>query len=178
MASWRERRQQWVDSREEAQNNASAAAADAGERRAPTAWPFLIAVGIVVVILAGIFIAARFAPAENNVTQAQLMTDAITEFVDAQNTGDAAALRGTTCSQQVDNLITGSDADYSAARAADVEQNGKLVVDGAPTDYEVNGDRGVATVPTKLEKSGTTTNDEWKFVRVDDKWLVCNVYSG
>ncbi|SNS67887.1 Rv0361 family membrane protein [Rhodococcoides kyotonense] len=175
MASWRERRQQWVDSREEAQNNASAAAAEAGERRPATAWPFLLAVGIVAVILVAIFAASRFAPAENNVTQAQLLTDSITEFVDAQNSGDADALRASTCEQQVNSIITGSDADYNAARVAEVEKSGKIVVDGAPTDYEINGDRGIVTVPTKLEKSGETSTEQWKFVREDDKWLVCNV---
>jgi hypothetical protein len=175
MASWRERRQQWVDSREEAQNNASEAAAESGERRAPTPWPFLIAVGIVVVILGGIFLAARFAPAEDNVTQAQLLTDSITEFVDAQNNGDADALRATTCNDQVAQLITGSDDEYASSRATEVEQNGKIVVDGAPSGYEVNGDRGVVDVPTKLERSGETSSSQWKFVRVEDKWLVCNV---
>nr|WP_296773173.1 hypothetical protein [Rhodococcus sp. (in: high G+C Gram-positive bacteria)] len=175
MASWRERRQHWVDSREEAQNNASDAAADAGERRPATPWPFVIAVGIVAVILAAIFLAAKFAPAENNVTQAQLLTDSITEFVDAQNNGDADALRATTCSDQVATLVTGSDEDYSSARAADVAENGKIVVDGAPSGYEINGDRGVVDVPTKLDKSGETSSSQWKFVRVDDKWLVCNV---
>ncbi|OZC86723.1 hypothetical protein CH282_10410 [Rhodococcus sp. 06-418-1B] len=175
MASWRERRQQWVDSREEAQNNASAAAAASGERRPPNAWPFLIAVSIVVVLLAGIFLAARFAPAEDNVTQAQLLTDSITEFVDAQNEGDADALRAVTCDEQVSSLVTGSDQDYTDARVADVEENGKLVVDGAPSEYEINGDRGVVTVPTKFEKTGATSSEVWKFVRVDDKWLVCNV---
>ncbi|MDJ0393306.1 hypothetical protein QMK17_08170 [Rhodococcus sp. G-MC3] len=175
MASWRERRQHWVDSREEAQNNASDEAADAGERRPPTAWPFLIAVGIVAAILAAIFLAAKFAPAENNVTQAQLLTDSITEFVDAQNDGDADALRAATCDDQVARLITGSDDDYSAARAADVERSGKTVVDGAPSGYEINGDRGVVDVSTKLEKSGETSSSQWKFVRVNDTWLVCNV---
>jgi len=77
MASWSERRQQWVDSREEARNNASKAAADSGEQRPPTAWPFIIAAGIVVVLLVGIFAASKFAPAEDNVTQAQLLTDAV-----------------------------------------------------------------------------------------------------
>lgn len=175
MASWRERRQQWADSREEAQNNASAAAAETGERRPPTPWPFILAVGIVVVVLAGIFLAARFAPAEDNVTQAQLLTDSIDDFVSAQNDGDAELLRSTTCQDQLAQLIPGSDADYASARADDVDENGKLVVDGAPTDYEVNGDRGMVTVPTKLEKIGATSSETWKFVRVDEKWLVCNV---
>lgn len=180
MASWRERRQAWVDSREEAQNNASEAGADGhggtdGERRPPTAWPFILAVGIVVVLLAGIFLAARFAPAEDNVTQEQLLTDSITEFVDAQNAGDADALRSSTCQDQLSELISGTDADYTRDRAADVDENGKIVVDGAPSDYEINGDRGVVTVPTKLEKTGSTASEKWKFVRVDDKWLVCNV---
>ncbi|WP_072803864.1 Rv0361 family membrane protein [Rhodococcoides yunnanense] len=175
MASWRERRQLWVESREEAANNASRVAAETGERRPASAWPFLLAVGIVVVILGGIFLAAQFAPAEKNITQAQLMTDAITEFVDAQNAGDVTALRATTCQDQLAQIVTGSDEQYRQARAADVADNGKTVVDGAPTGYEVNGDRGVATVPIKQEKSGSTSNDEWKFVRVDGNWLVCNV---
>ncbi|MGA9871611.1 MAG: hypothetical protein WBQ44_10780, partial [Rhodococcus sp. (in: high G+C Gram-positive bacteria)] len=175
MASWRERRQQWVDSREQAQNNASAAAAESGERRPATPWPFLIAVGIAVALLAGIFLAAQFAPAEDNVTQAQLLTDSIEDFVDAQNDGDVELLKSTTCQEQLAQLITGSDADYASARAADVAENGKLVVDGPPTDYEINGDRGIVTVPTKLEKSGATSSETWNFVRVDEKWLVCNV---
>ena len=67
MASWTERRQKWVDSREEARNNASRAAADSGESRPPNPWPFILAVGVVAVILIGIFAASRFAPAEDNV---------------------------------------------------------------------------------------------------------------
>lgn len=175
MASWQERRQQWIDSREEAQNNASARAAETGDERSASPWPFLIAVIIVVVLLGGIFLAARFAPAEDNVTQAQLITDSLTEFVEAQNSGDADQLRSTTCDQQVGQLIPGSDEDYASARADDVAENGELVVDGVPSDYEVNGDRGVATVPTRLEKTGATASEEWKFLRVDGNWLVCNV---
>ena len=101
MASWSERRQQWVDSREEARNNASQAAADSGEQRPPNAWPFIIAAGIVVVLLVGIFAASKFAPAEDNVTQAQLLTDAVDGFLEAQNSGDADLLRENTCFDQV-----------------------------------------------------------------------------
>jgi len=175
MASWSERRQQWVDSREEARNNASEAAADSGEQRPPNAWPFIIAAGIVVVLLVGIFAASKFAPAENNVTQAQLLTDAVDGFLEAQNTGDADLLRENTCFDQVALLVPGDDAQYRTDRAGEVERNGETSIDGVPSEYEVNGDRGVVKVPLKEEKSGVQTDDEWKFVRVDDKWLVCNV---
>ncbi len=175
MASWRERRQQWADSREEAQNNASEATTEAGGRRPASAWPFVLAAGIVVAILAAIFLSAKFAPAEKNITQAQLMTDSITDFVDAQNTGDAELLRSATCSDQVAKLIRGTDDQYRSDRAEYVQENGKTTVDGVPTDYQVNGDRGVATVPTKEAKSGATADDQWKFVRSGDQWLVCNV---
>lgn len=175
MASWSERRQQWVDSREEARNNASKAAADSGEQRAPTAWPFIIAVGIVVVLLVGIFAASKFAPAEDNVTQAQLLTDSLDGFLEAQNTGDADLLRRNTCFDQVERLIPGDDAQYRTDRAGEVERNGETSIDGVPSEYQVNGDRGMVTVPLKEEKSGVQTDDVWNFVRVDDKWLVCNV---
>lgn len=175
MASWSERRQQWVDSREEARNNASKAAADSGEQRAPTAWPFIIAVGIVVVLLVGIFAASKFAPAEDNVTQAQLLTDSLDGFLEAQNTGDAELLRRNTCFDQVERLIPGDDAQYRTDRAGEVERNGETSIDGVPSEYQVNGDRGMVTVPLKEEKSGVQTDDVWNFVRVDDKWLVCNV---
>lgn len=175
MASWREKRQQWADSREEAQNNASDPATGSDERNPSSMWPFLLAAGLVVALLAWIVLASIFSPAEKNVTQAQLLTDSITDFVDAQNTGDAAALRASTCPSQVAQLVPGSDAEYSAERASEIGKNGKIVVDGVPSDYDINGDRGVVTVPTKLEKSGETANDQWKFVRVDEKWLVCNV---
>ncbi|WP_027494279.1 hypothetical protein [Rhodococcus sp. JG-3] len=175
MASWSERRQQWVDSREEARNNASQAAADSGEQRPPTAWPFIIAAGIVVVLLVGIFAASKFAPAEDNVTQAQLLTDAVDGFLEAQNTGDADLLRANTCADQVERLIPGDDAQYRTDRAGEVDRNGETSIDGVPTGYEVNGDRGVVTVPLKEEKSGAQTDDKWKFVRVNDTWLVCNV---
>ncbi|MDI9897468.1 hypothetical protein QM797_22340 [Rhodococcus sp. IEGM 1381] len=175
MASWSERRQQWVDSREEARNNASQAAADSGEQRPPNAWPFIIAAGIVVVVLVGIFAASKFAPAENNVTQAQLLTDAVDGFLEAQNSGDADLLRENTCFDQVALLITGDDAQYRTDRASEVDSNGETSIDGVPSEYEVNGDRGVVKVPLKEEKSGVQTDDQWKFVRVDDKWLVCNV---
>ncbi len=175
MASWQERRQQWIDSREEAQNNASAAAAEAGDQRPPTPWPFIIAASVVVLLLAGIFLAARFAPAEDNVTQAQLLTDSISEHIRAQNEGDADLLRASTCDEQVSQLITGSDADYASAREQGVAENGRLTVDGTPTDYEVNGDRGIVTVPTRFEGTDATETQEWRFVRVDENWLVCNV---
>lgn len=175
MASWRERREQWIESREEAQNNASAAAAEAGERRPATAWPFLIAVAIVVLVLGAVVIASRVSPAENNVTQAQLLTDSISDFVRAQNEGDADLLRRATCEAQVARLIPGSDADYSSARADDVAENGKMEVDGVPTGYEVNGDRGLVTVTTRFDETDVTSTEQWRFVRVDENWMVCNV---
>lgn len=174
MASWSERRQKWVDSREEARNNASKAAADSGEPRPPNAWPFILAVGVAVVLLVGIFVAARVAPAEDNVTQAQLITDSVDAFVQAQNDGDAARLRATTCVDQVAELIPGDDASYRADRAAAVEDDGETVIDGVPTGYEVNGDRGRVTVPLR-QGSGDPVSEEWRLVRVDGQWLVCNV---
>lgn len=175
MASWQERRQKWIDSREEAQNNASAAAAEAGESRPASVWPFVIAVSVVVLLLGGIFLAARFAPAEDNITQAQLLTDSISDHIRAQNEGDADLLRATTCDQQVAQLIPGSDADYASARAEAVTENGRLTVDGTPTGYEINGDRGIVTVPTRFESTDATTTERWRFVRVEENWLVCNV---
>lgn len=108
-------------------------------------------------------------------TQAQLLTDAVDGFVEAQNSGDADLLRAHTCADQVGRLIHGDDAQYRTDRAGEVERNGETSIDGVPTGYEVNGDRGVVTVPLKEEKSGVQTDDQWKLIRVDDTWLVCNV---
>ncbi|WP_206488868.1 hypothetical protein [Rhodococcus sp. KRD162] len=175
MASWSERRQQWVDSREEARNNASATAANSGEERQPNAWPFIIAAGVAVVLLVGIFVASKLAPAENNVTQAQLLTDSVEGFLEAQNTGNADLLRENTCFDEVALLVPGDDAQYRLDREGEVERNGETSIDGVPSNYEINGDRGVVTVPLKEAKSGVQTDEKWKFVRIDDKWLVCNV---
>lgn len=175
MVSWKQRRQHWVDSREEARDNASKAAADPGESRPTNAWPFVLAVSVVAVLLIGIFAASRFAPAEDNVTQAQLLTDSIDGFLEAQNTGDADLLRQNTCFDQLPRLISGDDARYRTDRAGEVERNGETSIDGVPSKYEVNGDRAVVQVPLKEQKSGVRTDDEWHFVRVDDTWLVCNV---
>lgn len=108
-------------------------------------------------------------------TQAQLLTDAVDGFLEAQNTGDADLLRQNTCFDQVERLVPGDDAQYRTDRAGEVERNGETSIDGVPSDYQVNGDRGMVTVPLKEEKSGAQTDDVWKFLRVDDKWLVCNV---
>ena len=72
-------------------------------------------------------------------------------------------------------LIPGSDADYSSARADEVAENGKMEVDGVPTGYEVNGDRGLVTVTTRFDETDATSTEQWRFVRVDENWLVCNV---
>jgi hypothetical protein len=56
-----------------------------------------------------------------------------------------------------------------------VVENGKMEVDGVPTGYEVNGDRGLVTVTTRFDETDVTSTEQWRFVRVDENWLVCNV---
>lgn len=125
-----------------------------------TVVPFIAAVAVIVVIVGAIVIAGIMFPAEDNVTEADRIQVAVTDFIGAYNDGDEQQKRGTECDG------------FDEKKSPLVGRDGKIVFDRVESP-EVNGDRAKAQVTTSADDQDTRT-DNWNFERSDGKWRVCN----
>ncbi|RMI29338.1 Rv0361 family membrane protein [Nocardia stercoris] len=126
-----------------------------------SATPFIAAAVVAVLVLIGIFVAGALRPADRNVTQADRIADAVRNFALAQSDSDSGQLAANTC--------TGFDATRSPLGA----DTGKRVEIVSVTDPNIDGDRGKATVTSKVE-GGQPSTGVWNLVRQGSAWKVCD----
>ncbi|NMM89995.1 hypothetical protein B2J88_37625 [Rhodococcus sp. SRB_17] len=133
---------------------------DNSENKTASAGPFLLAVAIVALILGGIFVASWMSPAEENVTEDDLVSRSVADYTAAHNENDIKTLQGLTCANF--DPKTGPLADAKSG----VEVKG---VD----NIEVTGDRARADV--NLSGGGPGSRVEvWNLTRDGESWDVCN----
>ncbi|MGQ4617510.1 Rv0361 family membrane protein [Nocardia sp. R7R-8] len=132
---------------------------DQTDRR--SAVPFVAAAVVAVIVLIAVVLGGVLSPAEKNVTDADRLTAAVRDFVDGSNRSAAVPPPGTACQ--------GFDASRSPLAGQDGA--GKPVEITKIDQPMVDGDRGKATVTTKVGGQEKTTT--WNLTRSGDKWLVC-----
>lgn len=125
-----------------------------------TPWPFIAAVAVIGLIVAGIVIAGLLSPADENVSDSQRVQTAVTNFVAAHNKNDEPQLRAATC------------AEFDAAKSPLPQRSGEVSVDRVEAAV-VDGDRATAEVTTKHDDA-TDPVTNWKFTRTDGEWRVCS----
>lgn len=126
-----------------------------------SAVPFVAAAVVAAIVLIAIVLGGVLSPAEKNVTEADRIAAAVRNFVDGSNRSDAVPPPGTACQ--------GFDASRSPLAGQDGA--GKPVEITKIDSPMVDGDRGKATVTTKVDGQEKTTT--WNLTRSGDKWLVC-----
>ncbi|MGC0365647.1 hypothetical protein ABH922_003631 [Rhodococcus sp. 27YEA15] len=133
---------------------------DAHEQKKASAGPFLLAVGIVGAILLAIVLMAVFSPAEKNVTESDLVSRTVTDYVDAENQKDTPTVNTLTCAN--------FDTDAGPLVGAD----GKVELQGVD-DVTFDGDTARADVRITGGGQGERVSS-WTLTRSGDRWLVCN----
>ncbi|MGK8511455.1 hypothetical protein ACRS5S_26675 [Nocardia asiatica] len=123
--------------------------------------PFVAAAILAAIVLIAIVLGGVLSPAEKNVTEAERIAAAVANFVDGSNRSDAVPPPGTAC----------QGFDPSRSPLAGQDGTGKPVEITKIDIPMVDGDRGKATVTTKVD--GREATSVWNFTRSGGKWLVC-----
>ncbi|WP_327142645.1 Rv0361 family membrane protein [Nocardia sp. NBC_01327] len=123
--------------------------------------PFLLAAGILVLVVIGIVIATLMSPAEKNLTDSGQLAVAARNFIQSRSDGGA-----------LDPAVVckGFDDNRSPLKTA-VEGGPKLDIVGL-ADSKIDGDHATAAVTFRADSHDTTAT--WNFTRADTTWLVCN----
>jgi hypothetical protein len=144
-----------------------------GQRRAQddgdsgaSAWPFLAALGVLVLVVLGVW-ALQLPDRDANREREAVVRSALAQN-DALQRLDYAAFRANTCAQQAgaESGVLGRQQDSAARRG------GRYV--GNVTAVAVDGDRATADVVYYFDKAkDDKTTVATTFVREDGSWRVC-----
>ncbi|MGV9713001.1 Rv0361 family membrane protein [Gordonia sp. NPDC003424] len=147
-------------------------AADA-QRSWKDAWPFLLALIVIVVAAAAIGISHLLRPAEDRMSETARVQHAISDAYTARNNADYAAYRSVTCAAELSSDAFPTESEFVEQNRRSNEQNGHIVIPEI-TDITVTGDRASAQVhwhfdgkPDEQQVAGTVV------VREDGNWKVC-----
>ena len=133
----------------------------------PTAWPFMAALVIIVLVVAAIGLLNLFGGEERPADQ-QVATAAVgqNDALQRQNYGD---FRGYTC-----GALQGTEAEMLAAQRESAQKRGERFVDDV-TDVRIDGDRATAKVTYHFDNAPDAKEDvEMTFVREGGAWKVCS----
>ncbi|MFD7843928.1 hypothetical protein ACFV4K_13475 [Nocardia sp. NPDC059764] len=124
-------------------------------------WPFLVAAGIIAVVIMGIVIASVVSPVEKNVTDSDRLSLAATKFVMARND-----------SGKYDPMLSCKGFDENASPLKAATATGGSIAFDKLTDASVTGDQATAQVTFTV--AGAPSTSTWHFAKENSRWLVCN----
>ncbi|MGC4934677.1 hypothetical protein ACLQ3C_13465 [Gordonia sp. DT30] len=137
------------------------------------AWPFLVALLVVVLAAAGIGLSYLFRPAQERAGDSAQVQYAINDLYTARNNVDYTAFRDHTCSVDVNSAGFPAQPEFATENRQSLERNGRIVIPEI-TDLKVSGDRARATVHWHFDKqSDETQTTKVAAVREDGNWKVC-----
>ncbi|APE37579.1 hypothetical protein BOX37_30715 [Nocardia mangyaensis] len=126
--------------------------------------PFVAAAVVAIVVLIGIVLGGLLSPAEKNVTEADRLAAAVTNYIDARSRSELRPPPGVAC-PGFDEEESGLTQRLGGPESAvSIDKKGFA----NPT---VNGDR--AKVDATVQVDGNDSMSTWTLTRVDGDWLVC-----
>lgn len=141
--------------------------------RGTTATPFIVALVVAVVLIAGVFIWNAVRPADERINDSGQIAKTVGQYYGALNHGRYADLVANTCAKDRAAADFPQEAGFADARKAVVEREGQVTLDEkGVADVQVTGDSATAKLTLKYEKAGERT-EQATFVREDDKWKKC-----
>lgn len=137
------------------------------------AWPFWVALGVVVIAVAGIGLSYLIRPADERAGDSAQVQYAINDVYTARNNVDYAAFRDHTCAAEVNAADFVTQAQFTADNQKSLEDNGRIVIPEI-SDVAVSGDRATATVHWQYDKkSDQTQTTNVVVLRENGNWKVC-----
>ncbi|MGW4352773.1 Rv0361 family membrane protein [Nocardia sp. NPDC004582] len=124
-------------------------------------WPFLVAAGIIAVVILGIVVASVVSPVEKNVTDSDRLSAAADAFIRSrQDTG------------KYDPRLQCQAFDDKLSPLRIAVETGGTIAYSKLTDATVQGD--AATAQVSFTVAGAPTTAPWHFAKENSRWLVCN----
>ncbi|WP_278261807.1 hypothetical protein [Nocardia sp. AG03] len=126
--------------------------------------PFVAAAVIAVLVLIGIVLGGVLSPAEKNVTEADRLAAAVTNYIDARSRSELRPPPGVAC--------PGFDEEKSGLTERLGGPKSAVTIDEKGFDKAtVNGDR--AKIDATVRVGDAPSTGTWNLTRVDGTWLVC-----
>lgn len=132
------------------------------QRDSRTLTPFLVAAGVVLLVLIGIVVSALVSPAEKNLTEDDRLAISARNFIQSRSGTDVLD-PSTACS--------GFEENRSPLRPVEGEMGTKYDLVKV-ADPSIEGDRATAQVTYRADGKDATST--WTFTKKDNTWLVCN----
>ncbi|MFI8971842.1 hypothetical protein ACIGO9_03070 [Nocardia asteroides] len=126
--------------------------------------PFVAAAVIAIVVLIAIVAGGLLSPAEKNVTEADRLAAAVTNYIDARSRSEQRPPAGVACPGFGEEKSGLSERLGGPKSAVTIDKKG---FDKAT----VNGDR--AKIDATVQIGDTPSTSTWNLTRVDGTWLVC-----
>ncbi|GAA2063066.1 Rv0361 family membrane protein [Williamsia deligens] len=138
------------------------------------AWPFVIAVVIVAVVIGAIVASQLLRPADDRLPDNAAVQHAINDYYTAKNALNYTAFRDATCSRVVDGGSFPTDEAFRSSAQTSRDRNGKIMVTTI-ADIAVSGTTATASMTWRYEKTPQLTTQSVPLVKDADSWKVCGV---
>ncbi|MGZ8177216.1 Rv0361 family membrane protein [Williamsia sp. SKLECPSW1] len=138
------------------------------------AWPFVVAVVIVVLVIGGVVASQLLRPAEDRLPDNAAVQAAVNDFYTAKNAVNYTAFRDATCSRVVDGGSFPTATAFRSAAQASRDAHGKVIVTTI-ADIAVSGTSATASMTWRYEKNPALTTQSVPLVKDADTWKVCGL---
>lgn len=138
------------------------------------AWPFIVAVVIVVLVIGGVVASQLLRPADDRLPDNAAVQHAINDYYTAKNAINYTAFRDATCSRVVDGGSFPNDEAFRSAAQSTRDSKGKIMVTTI-ADISVSGTSATASMTWRYEKDPRQTTQSVPLVKDADTWKVCGV---
>lgn len=138
------------------------------------AWPFIVAVVIVLLVIGGVVASQLLRPADDRLPDNAAVQHAINDYYTAKNAINYTAFREATCSRVVDGGSFPTDEAFRSAAQSTRDSKGKIMVTTI-ADISVSGTSATASMTWRYEKDPRQTTQSVPLVKDADTWKVCGV---
>ncbi|GAB88087.1 Rv0361 family membrane protein [Gordonia rhizosphera] len=146
---------------------------DAEPRSWKDAWPFLVALAVVLVGVIWIATSYLMRPADDRMSDGARVQHAIDDLYTARGQLDYASFRAATCAADLASDSFPSETAFLEQNRASLEENGPIVIPEI-SDITVSGDRATAQVHWHFDdKPDQEQTTDVVVVREDGDWKVC-----
>ncbi|MXP19869.1 hypothetical protein GIY30_00630 [Gordonia sp. HNM0687] len=137
------------------------------------AWPFLVALGLVVVAAVGISISYLIRPADDRMSTEAHIQHAVNDVYTARNELDYTRYREATCAAELASDSFPDEDTFVEQNRVSFEENGQIVIPEI-SEIDVNGDRATAQVHWHFDETPDSEQvTDVVVVREDGDWKVC-----
>lgn len=138
------------------------------------AWPFLVAVAIVIIAILAVVVMHIVKPANERLTDSAKITRTLNDYYSAISDLQYDKYRATFCTQDTLQPNFLSSAQFTDKYTGLREKNGQIKMED-PSEVNVDGDVATANSHWAYNKGDTSNHtDAMKFLKSGSDWKICN----